>query len=254
MAFLGYYVFRSGPLLLKSFNHWFIAESKGVDIPKSEQALNHRFIAVEPHYCVDSVLNCIHINLVLSCSNYFQLGSCLVWMHNVTRSSIRLNNVFHLWRSHRCLPKKQRSILVHALWYTAFLFRNTQQRGFEDKTENSALLKADLNSDYAPIFFSLDSNVLWVPKFIWWVCIPCDTTWKLCKPVIDIWLCGIIWGRKPCLLGHLSPCRADSMICPFCSREHHKMLLEFLPWFQWMKRGGSYSHMFEEFILRLHAA
>jgi len=49
MAFLGYYVFRSGPLLLKSFNHWFIAESKGVDIPKSEQALNHQFIAVEQH-------------------------------------------------------------------------------------------------------------------------------------------------------------------------------------------------------------
>ena len=114
MAFLGYYVFRSGPLLLKSFNQRFIAESKGVEIPldpntscpKSEQALNHRFIAVEPHCCVDSVLNCIHLNLVLSCSNYFQLGSCLVWMHNVTRSSIRLNNVFHLWRLHRCLPKK----------------------------------------------------------------------------------------------------------------------------------------------------
>jgi len=195
MAFLGYYVFRSGPLLLKSFNQRFIAESKGVEIPldpntscpKSEQAHNHRFIAVEPHCCVDSILNCIHINLVLSCSNYFQLGSCLVWMHNVTRSSIRLNNVFHLWRLHRCLPKKNKGILVHALWYTTFLFRNTQQRGFEDKTENSALLKADLNSDYAPIFFSLDSNVLWVPKFICWVCIPCDTTWKHPSLILILW-------------------------------------------------------------------
>ena len=207
MAFLGYYVFRSGPLLLKSFNHWFIAESKGVEIPldpntscpKSEQAHNHRFIAVEPHCCVDSILNCIHINLVLSCSNYFQLGSCLVWMHNVTRSSIRLNNVFHLWRLHRCLPKKQRSILVHALWYTAFLFRNTQQRGFEDKTENSALLKSWLKLRLCTNFLfirfkcSVSTKIHLLSMYTLW--------YNLKTPVIDVDSVGSFGVVKRACLG-----------------------------------------------------
>jgi len=149
--------------------------------------------------------------------------------------------------------KKQRSILVHALWYTAFLFRNTQQRGFEDKTENSALLKSWLKLRLCTNFLfirfkcSVSTKIHLVSMYTLWYNLKTLQTRRW------YWFCGIIWGPKTCLLGHLSPCRADSMICPFFSREHRKMLLGFLPRFQWMKRGN-HIRTSKEFILRLHAA